>query len=328
MQIGHADRHRRAAGGQARRRKFSIAAMTDAIPDASGHASRRAFLVKGAVAAAGACALPAAGLALSAVLPLPDISQPGGGGPRGVIRLGVASYSFHKFDRAHVIGFMKQLNCGWLNAKDVNDHLPMQPAEATDAAVAAYRAAGIELTGAGVIYFTSPDPADIRAKFEYAKRAGVRMIVGSPTREVLPAVEPFVKEYDMRLAIHNHGPEDKQWPSPLDILKGIGPMDRRIGLCIDVGHTARSGTDVIGAIHAAGPRVFDLHMKDLADMSVKESQVAVGEGKMPVRGIFEALNAIGYKGFVDLEYEIHEDDPMPGMIKSFAYMRKVLAEMN
>jgi sugar phosphate isomerase/epimerase len=62
-------------------------------------------------------------------------------------------------------------------------------------------------------------------------------------------------------------------------------------------------------------------------MKVKESQVAVGDGKMPIRGIFEALHAIGYKGYVDLEYEIHEDDPLPGMIKSFAYMRGVLAGM-
>ncbi len=248
------------------------------------------------------------------------------------IRLGVASYSFHKFDRAHVIEFLKQLQVTHLNAKDVLDHLPMKPPEATDAAVAAYKAAGIELTAAGVIYLgksgdTKPDEADIREKFEYVKRAGVRLIAGSPTREALPTVEKFVKEYDIRLAIHNHGPEDKQWPSPLDILKVIEPMDSRIGLCIDVGHTARAGTDPVEAIHKAGKRLYDVHIKDLADLKVKESQVAVGEGKMPIRGIFEALIAVGYGGFVDLEYEIHEDDPLPGMMKSFAFMRKVIAEM-
>jgi sugar phosphate isomerase/epimerase len=283
--------------------------------------SRRSFLRNSAVLSAAACALSTQDLSLSALAETGDNSRPR-------IRLGIASYSFHKFDRAHVIDFVKQLNTPYLNAKDVNDHLPSKPPAATDEAVAAYKAAGIELTSAGVIYFTTSDPADIQQKFEYAKRAGISMIVGSPTREVLPAVEPFVKQYDMRLAIHNHGPEDKQWPSPLDILKVIKPMDRRIGLCIDVGHTARSGTDVVEAIHKAGPRLYDLHIKDLADMKVKESQVAVGDGKMPIRGIFEALNAIGYKGFVDLEYEIHEDDPLPGMIKSFAYMRGVLAGMN
>ncbi len=243
------------------------------------------------------------------------------------IRLGVASYSFHKFDRAHVIEFMKQLNTPWLNCKDVNDHLPMAPPEATGAAIAAYRAAGIELTGAGVIYFPTTDRADIEQKFQYATRAGLSLIVGSPTRESLPEVESFAKQYDIRLAIHNHGPEDKQWPSPLDILKVIQPMDRRIGLCIDVGHTARTGTDPVEAIRKGGSRVFDVHMKDLADLAVKESQVAVGDGKMPVRDIFAALHAVSYKGFVDLEYEIHEDDPLPGMMKSFTYMRGVLAGM-
>ena len=89
----------------------------------------------------------------------------------------------------------------------------------------------------------------------------------------------------------------------------------------------RAGTDVVEAIHAVGPRLFNMHMKDLTDFTSKESQVAVGEGIMPIRGIFEALIAIKYKGFVDLEYEIHADDPMPGVIESFAYMRGVLAGM-
>jgi len=274
--------------------------------------SRRSFLRNAAIACS-VSALPAA------LLAGPEETE------RPRIRLGVCSYSFHKFDRAHGIEFMKKLNTPWLNVKDVNDHLPMKPEAATDAALAAYKAAGIELTAAGVIYFPTKDPADIEEKFAYAKRIGVPLIVGSPTRETLPAVEAFVKRYDMRLAIHNHGPEDKEWPSPLDVLKAIERMDARIGLCIDVGHTARTGTDVVDAIHKGGARVFDIHMKDLADLSKKESQVAVGDGKMPVRGIFEALGAIGYKGFVDLEYEIQEDDPLPGMMRSFAFMRGVLA---
>ena len=244
---------------------------------------------------------------------------------RPQIRLGVASYSFHKFDRAHVLDFVKELKTPYLNAKDVNDHLPSTSPEAEDAAIAAYKAAGIELKAAGTIYFPKADGADIEKKFQYAKRAGIGVIVGSPAREALPDVESFVKQYDIRLAIHNHGPEDKEWPSPFDVLKAIDKMDHRVGLCIDVGHTARTGTDPVEAIRKAGARLYDVHMKDLADMKVKESQVAVGDGKMPVRAIFEELIAIGYKGFVDLEYEIHEDDPLPGMIKSFAYMRGVLA---
>lgn len=243
------------------------------------------------------------------------------------IRLGVASYTFRNFSRAHMIGFLKQLNVLALNAKDVKDHLPMEPQEEA-AALADYAAAGIKLHAAGTIYFQKDEEADIRSKFEYCKRAGIGVIVaGDPAPETLPRIEKFIREYDVRIAIHNHGPEDKLWHSPLDVLKAVKGMDPRIGCCIDVGHTARAGTDVVQSIHEAGPRVFNVHMKDLTNFQSKESQVAVGEGIMPVKRIFEALVAIKYKGFVDLEYEIHPDDPMPGVIGSFAYMRGVLAGM-
>src|SRR5260370_10156672 len=94
----------------------------------------------------------------------------------------------------------------------------------------------------------------------------------------------------MRIAILNHGPEDKLWHSPLDVLKAVKGMDPRIGCCIDVGHTARAGTDVVQAIHEAGPRLFNVHMKDLTDFQSKGSQVAGGGGIMPAKRIFETLN--------------------------------------
>ena len=241
------------------------------------------------------------------------------------IRLGVASYTFRNFNRAQMIGFMKQLNVLALNAKDVKDHLPTD-AQQEAAALTDYAAAGIKLHAAGTIYFPKDEDADIRSKFEYCKRAGITVIVaGDPAPETLPRIEKFVKEYDMRFAIHNHGPEDKLWHSPLDVLKAVKSMDPRMGCCIDVGHTARAGTDVVQAIREAGPRLFNVHMKDLTSFQSKESQVAVGEGSMPVRKVFEALMAMRYQGFVDLEYEIHPDDPMPGVSSSFAYMRGVLA---
>jgi len=243
------------------------------------------------------------------------------------IRLGLAGYTFRNFTRAQLISFMKQLNVSELNAKDIKDHLPMDP-QPEAAALADYASAGIKLHAAGAIYFTKDEDGDIRSKFEYCKRAGISVIVaGDPAPETLPRIEKFVKEYDIRIAIHNHGPEDKLWHSPLDVLKAVKDMDPRIGCCIDVGHTVRAGTDVVQAIREVGPRLFNVHMKDLTNFESKESQVAVGEGIMPVRKMFEALVAIKYKGFVDLEYEVHPDDPMPGVIASFAYMRGVLAGM-
>jgi sugar phosphate isomerase/epimerase len=254
-------------------------------------------------------------------------STPGHPSPdeSAAFRLGLATYTFRNFSRAQMIAFLKQLNVLALNAKDVKDHLPADPQQEA-AALADYTAAGVTLHAAGTIYFPKDEDADIRAKFEYCKRAGITVIVaGDPAPETLPRIEKFVKEYDIRFAIHNHGPEDKLWHSPLDVLKAVKGLDQRIGCCIDVGHTVRAGTDVVQAIHEAGPRLHNMHIKDLTSFQDKESQVAVGEGIMPVRKIFEALIAQKYKGFVDLEYEIHPDDPMPGIIASFAYMRGVLA---
>ncbi len=245
--------------------------------------------------------------------------------PESPIRLGVASYSFRKFGRADVIKFMKELNTPYLNVKDV--HLPMGSSTEIKQASDEFRAAGIQLTAAGTIYFTKDDDDDICRKFDYCKIAGIPLIVAGPTPEVLPRLEKFAKQYDMKIAIHNHGPEDKYFPSPLDALKAVQNMDSRMGICIDVGHTARTGTDVPSAIKTLEARLYDVHMKDLANASSKESQVAVGDGSLPVEKIFAALIAIRYPGYVDLEYEIHDDDPMPGMIKSFAYMRGVLAGM-
>ena len=258
-------------------------------------------------------------IALGLEFPPAEVSFP--------VRLGLASYTFRNFSRAQLIGFMKQLNVLALNAKDVKDHLPADPSgEAL--ALADYAAAGIKLHAAGVISFAKDDDADMRAKFEYGKRAGIPVIVvGDPTAQTLPRVEKFVKEYDIRVAIHNHGPEDKMWPSPLNVLKAVKDMDPRIGCCIDVGHTVRAGTDVVQAIQEAGPRLFNVHMKDLTNFQDKESQVAVGDGIMPVRKIFETLIAMKYDGFVDLEYEVHASDPMPGVLSSFAYMRGILAGM-
>jgi sugar phosphate isomerase/epimerase len=278
--------------------------------------SRRNFVCSGGLAAAAFTATRDA-FALVQTRSSADEGSP--------ICLGLASYTFRNFGRAQMIGFMKQLNVFALNAKDVKDHLPTDTQEEATALVE-YAASRIRLHAAGTIYFAKDEDADIRSKFEYCKRAGIAVIVaGDPAWETLPRIERFVREYDIRIAIHNHGPEDKLWHSPQDVLKAVKGMDPRIGCCIDVGHTARAGTDVVQAIREAGPRLFNVHMKDLTNFQSKESQVAVGDGIMPVRKIFEALMAIRYKGFVDLEYEIHPDDPMPGVIGSLAYMRGILA---
>src|SRR6267154_1149532 len=155
-------------------------------------------------------ALAAAAFAVARVSPLSKGASP--------ILLGLASYTFRNFSRAQLIGFMKQLDLSAVNLKDVKDPLPSATPEET-AALADYAAAGIKLHAAGTIYFDKDEDADIRNKFEYCKRAGISVVVaGDPAPETLPRIEKFVREYNIRFAIHNHGPEDKLWHSPLDVL--------------------------------------------------------------------------------------------------------------
>ena len=151
------------------------------------------------------------------------------------------------------------------------------------------------------------------------------MIVCAPVHDNLKLLERFVKEYDIKAAIHNHGPEDKNFPTPQSVLDAVKDLDPRVGWCMDVGHSARTGADLVKSIAEAGPRLLDMHIKDLNSTTDKASQCDVGEGVLPILGIFKQLQKIGYRGCVDLEYEINSDAPLTGMLKSFAYMRGLLA---
>jgi hypothetical protein len=278
--------------------------------------SRRGLLKTSAIAAA-ASLLPSFDLHAETPMkpPSPATALP--------IRLGIASYTFRNFDSDHLVQFMKQLKTPYLNLKDM--HLKMGSPEEVAAQAAKYRADGFTLTAAGTITFNKDDDDDMRPKFEYLKAAGIPIAVCAPTHEVLPRLEKFAKQYNVKMAIHNHGTEDKNFPSPYDVLKAVKNMDPCMGLCMDIGHATRAGADIVAAARDAGPRLFDIHVKDLADRNARESQVAVGEGILPIRELFQTLIQTGYKGDVDLEYEIHADDPMPGVVESFAYMRGVLA---
>jgi sugar phosphate isomerase/epimerase len=241
-------------------------------------------------------------------------------------KLGVASYSLRKFNRTQCIAMVKQLNTLYINIKEFHLLLRSTPDEIV-VARKEFQEAGLIILGGGNISFLLDDDADIRHKFEYAKLAGMPIIVCAPTAQTLPKLERFVKEYDIKIAIHNHGRTDKHFPTPQSALKFVNNMDPRCGLCVDVGHTAETGVDVVDSIRQAGSRLLDVHIKDTSDLADASKQTPVGEGKMPVAAIFRQLTQMNYQGGVMLEYEVDENDPLPGMAKSFAYMRGVLAGM-
>jgi sugar phosphate isomerase/epimerase len=288
----------------------------------SGHnVPRRTFLKLAALGGAGV-ALTECGTGNAMLASSSAASVPGSANENG-LKLGVASYSLRNFPRQRAIEMTNTLGVRYINFKSV--HLPYDAtAEQLAAARREVEAAGLEIVGGGLITFETDTDEGVRKYFDYARAAGMPLIVGSCQPALLPRIEKFVEEYDIKLAIHNHGPGDV-FPSPYDALKAVQGMDRRMGLCIDLGHSVRAGTDVVRAVADAGPRVLDMHAKDLRDLSAAESQCIVGEGKIPIAAIFRQLEAIRYAGYVNLEYEIDADDPMPGMRQSFAYMRGVLA---
>jgi len=240
------------------------------------------------------------------------------------IRLGVASYSLRNLKRPQAIEAVKACGTPYVNIKSV--HLPytLTPEELA-AGRKEFDDAGLKIVGSGNNSLGSEK--EIAALFEYAKAARFPLLVIAPKPDLLPSIEAAVKKSGIPVAIHNHGPEDKIFPAPSDALKLIKDMDPRVGLCVDVGHTTRTGKDVVQEIADGGARVLDMHIKDLKDLMNKTSQCPVGEGKMPIAEIFKQLAKMNYAGYVNLEYEIDANDPVPGMKKSFDHMRKVAADV-
>ncbi len=239
------------------------------------------------------------------------------------IRLAVATYSLRGFQRDLAIKAIKELNVHYASVKEF--HLPYHDApEQLAAGRKQFQQAGIDVISGGVVYLMKDEDADVRYYFDYAKACGMPMMTIMPTAQTMPRIERFVKEYDIKVAIHNHGPEDKNFPTPESALKIVKNLDPRCGICIDAGHAARAGADVVESIREAGPRLFDMHIKDLRAIN-KGTDCPVGEGVLPIVGIFKELKKMNYTGSVSLEYEIEEDSPFTGMKASFAYMRGVLA---
>lgn len=243
---------------------------------------------------------------------------------RDEVRLGVCSYSVRSFQRKMAISILKQLGVNYVSVKEF--HIPYS-VTATEAAKARtdFERSGLTIVSGGVITLQDEDPAVLRSYFEYARRCQMPMITAAPAHSTLGAIETLAKEFDIKVAIHNHGPEDKHFPTPQSVLEAVKGRDTRMGLCMDVGHSMRAGADVVKSIIEARDRLLDLHIKDLRSASDKNSQCDVGDGVMPMVAILRQLKAMHYSGCVNLEYEINDENPLPGMLHSVGYMRGVLA---
>jgi inosose dehydratase len=275
--------------------------------------SRRDFLkLAGLTAAAGSLPFSSA-LALHKAVKVSKISIP--------FELGMASYTLRAFTLDQAIEMTKRLALKRITLKDM--HLPMNSTpEEIKTVVEKLKNAGLTLSSCGVVYMRSEE--EVRHAFAYGKAAGIRMMVGVPDQPLLGLAERMVKETGISLAIHNHGPTDQRFPSPESAYKLIANMDRRMGLCIDVGHTQRLGLDPAGEVERFFDRLLDVHMKDVSSADAKGSTVEIGRGVIDVPKLLRTLVRLKYSGTLHFEHEKDQNDPLPGVAESVGYVRGVV----
>jgi sugar phosphate isomerase/epimerase len=286
---------------------------------AHSHLSRRRFLRSGL----------AGTTALAAISGFPATSRAGvtktEGDPWRGLKVGLTTYTLRKFNLDQAIAMTKEAGVKYISIKEV--HLPLKstPAQRQEARKK-IEEAGLSLMGGGVIYMKNNEE-EIRNDFDYARDTGMPTIVCAPDPAALDTVEKMAKEYNLRVAIHNHGPGDQRYPSPLDVWRLVEGRDSRMGLCMDVGHTVRLGMDPVMAIERCASRLYEFHMKDVTSATAKGGSAEVGKGVIDIVAVLKALLGIQFGYHVALEYEANGDAPMPGVIESFAYMRGALAGM-
>ena len=239
------------------------------------------------------------------------------------LKFGIASYTFRKISLDDTIKAMQRLNLKYISIKDFHLALNSSAAERM-AAMQKLKAAGITPLSCGNITMQN-DEKNIRQAFDYAKDCGMPAIVCSPDPASMPILDKMVKEYNIKLAIHNHGPEDKRFPSPYDVMKVVEGYDKRIGLCIDVGHTARAKVNPAEAILKCKDRLYDLHFKDINSTEPNGKTIEAGRGVLDLLAILASLKKIKYPHLVSIEFEEWGDDPLPSVSETVGYSKGLLA---
>ena len=236
--------------------------------------------------------------------------------------LGMAGYTFARFNVEETIKMMKRIAVSNISLKDF--HMPLNSTrEQINEVIEKFSNEGIKVYTLGVIYMRTPESVD--QAFEYARMAGVDMIVGAPNYELLTDVEKKVQEYDIKVAIHNHGPDNPLFPNATDIWEHVKDLDPRLGICLDIGHDIRDGHDPVADIEKYSERIYDLHLKDVDKASKEGRTVELGRGIIDIPAVVESLRKINYTGKCSLEFEKDMDDPLAGIAESIGYFRGVLA---
>ncbi len=243
------------------------------------------------------------------------------------LNVGVATYTLRELPIEEAIKGVQRVGLKYVSIKNVKNHIDLShTSEERRQRVQMFRDAGLTPMSVGNVTMRGSE-AELRQAFEFARDVGVPTIVCAPNHDVLPTLDKLVKEYDIRLAIHNHGPEDTFFPSPFDVMRAVEGLDKRIGLCIDVGHTARAGVDPAESILKCKDRLYDVHVKDISAMGNKNTPIEGGRGILDLKSILAALLEIKFTGLVGFEYEKDGKDPVPGLAESVGYNKALLASL-
>jgi len=241
------------------------------------------------------------------------------------IKVGMAGYSFVRFPGAegldYTLDMLNKLQVQYLCVKDF--HLPLN---STDAQIAEFRqklqAKNIIPYGAGPIYMKSEKEVD--NAFEYARKLGVNLIIAVPDYELLQYVDQKVKEYDMKIAIHLHGPDLDVYPDAADVWNHVKNLDPRMGICMDIGHDARAGNDPVKDFQLYHTRIFDVHIKDVTASTKQGRSIEIGRGIIDFPALVKVMRKVKYSGVCSLEHEKDMNDPMIGIAESIGYFKGVL----
>lgn len=237
------------------------------------------------------------------------------------LNLGLASYTFRNFNLDETIKMALKLGLTGIALKAM--HMPLESsADDIKKMAQKVRNAGLDLYGAGVIYMKTEK--EVEAAFSYAGHAGMKMIVGVPNHELLPLVNEKVKNTNIILAIHNHGPGDKLYTSPADVYEKVKALDKRVGLCIDIGHVYRIGQDPVPMLEKYRDRLYDMHLKDVNKAMEDGSAIEIGRGIVDIPRVIKILRKIKYDGYLAFEFEKDASEPLAGLAESVGYVRGVM----
>jgi inosose dehydratase len=236
-------------------------------------------------------------------------------------KLGMAGYTFAKFDIDKTLENMQKMDVHYLCIKDF--HLSLKSSDEQIAAFQAkLKAKGVIGYAVGPLYMKSE--AEIDRAFEYAKKVGVKLIIGVPDYNLLPYVDKKVKEYGFNYAIHLHGPDIATYPDAADVWNHVKDLDPRIGMCLDIGHDTRNGKDPVADLKLYQSRVFDIHLKDVTGHTKLGYSLEVGRGVIDFPAFVKMLRKVGYTGVVSLEHEKDMGDPFMGIAESIGFFRGVI----